>query len=179
MTAGILIARAALDAVLTAGEQALPVETGGILLGFRAPGVIVITRALVVPDPRSSRHSYLLRGRRAQTLMAAARTDAPAVVGYVGEWHTHPADAPPSRTDQRALGTAARLATGPVALVVPAYPATGPARLHGLVAVRQPWPVPAISPVDLARVDVQPTEDTPDSLEAEAATLLTHPEGPR
>jgi proteasome lid subunit RPN8/RPN11 len=179
VTAGILIARAALDAVLTAGEQALPVETGGILLGFRAPGVLVVTRSLVVPDPRSSPHSYLLRGRRAQALMAAARTDIPAVVGYIGEWHTHPADAPPSRTDQRALGAAARLAAGPVAQVVPAYPASGPARLHGLVAVRQPWPVPAISPVDMAAVDISITDDTPTSLEAEASALLAGPKGPR
>ncbi|MCW2535954.1 MAG: hypothetical protein JWQ26_1653 [Modestobacter sp.] len=179
MTAGILIARAALDTLLTAGEESLPLETGGILLGFRAPGAIVITRALIVPDPRSSRHSYLLHGRRAQALMAAARTDAPAVVGYVGEWHTHPADMPPSRTDQRALGAAARMAAGPVALVVPAYPASGPARVHGLIATRQPWPVPAISPVDLSRADVQVTDDTADSLEAEATTLLPDSEGAR
>jgi integrative and conjugative element protein (TIGR02256 family) len=171
VTAGILIARAALDTVLTAGEESLPLETGGILLGFRAPGVIVISRALVVPDPRSSRHSYLLHGRRAQVLMAGARTDAPAVVGYVGEWHTHPADVPPSRTDERALGAAARMAAGPVALVVPAYPASGPARVHGLVAVRRPWPVPAISPVDMVAVAVAVIDDTPDSLEAEATAL--------
>jgi integrative and conjugative element protein (TIGR02256 family) len=171
VTAGILIARAALDATLTAGEQALPVETGGILLGFRAPGVIVITRALVVPDPRSSRHSYLLRGRRAQALMAAARTDAPAVVGYVGEWHTHPADAPPSRTDQRALGAAARLAAGAVAQLVPAFSPAGAARLYGLLAERHPWPVPVISPVDIVPVAITVADDPPDSLEAEAAAL--------
>ncbi|MGY1887749.1 Mov34/MPN/PAD-1 family protein [Blastococcus sp. SYSU DS0753] len=171
MTAGILIARAALDTVLAAGEESLPLETGGILLGFRAPGVIVATRALVVPDPRSSRHSYLLHGRRAQALMAAARTDAPAVVGYVGEWHIHPADVPPSRTDERALGAAARMAAGPVALVVPAYPASGPVRVHGLVAARRPWPVPAISPVDMVVTAVEVIDDTPGSLEAEATTL--------
>ena len=171
MTAGILIARAALDIVLTAGDESLPLETGGILLGFRASDVIVATRALVVPDPRSSRHSYLLHGRRAQTLMATARNETPAVVGYVGEWHTHPADVPPSRTDERALGAAARTAAGPIALVVPAYPASGPPRLHGLVALRRPWPLPAISPVDMVVTAVDVIDDTPNSLEAEATTL--------
>ncbi len=171
MTPSILIARAALDVLLAAGEQALPVETGGVLLGFRAEGGVVITRSLVVPDPRSSRHSYLLHGRRAQALMTAVRDDVPSVVGYVGEWHTHPADTPPSRTDQRALGTAARLAAGLVAQLVPAFSQAGPVRLYGLVAERHPWPVPAISPVDMVPVAVTVIDDTPDSLEAEATTL--------
>lgn len=179
MSMTILIAQAALQDVLDAGQQALPQETGGILLGFRTPDAIMITRTLVVPDPRSTGRSYLRQNRRARRLMAAASTDAPSVVGYVGEWHTHPADAPPSRTDQGALTATARMAAGPVALIVPAYPPTGPAHVHGLVAERRPWPVPAISPVDLAWADVQPIDDTRESLEAEAAALLPEPEGHR
>lgn len=179
MSLAILIARAALQGVLDAGRGALPQETGGILLGFRTPDAIVITRTLVVPDPSSTGRSYLRRNRRARRLMADASTEAPPVVGYVGEWHTHPADAPPSRTDRSALTATARLGAGPVALLVPAYPPTGPAHVHGLVAERRPWPVPAISPVDLAWADVQPMPDTPESLEAEAAALLPEPEGHR
>lgn len=174
----MLIARTALDTVLDAGQQALPLEAGGIILGFRTPGTIVITRALVVPDPNGSHRSYLRHRRRAQSLMAIASADAPVVVGYVGEWHTHPADAPPSQTDRRALGAIARLAGGPVALLVPAFSGDGSVRLHGLIAQARPWPVPAISPVHLEWADVQPVDDTPDSLEAEAATLVPHPEGP-
>jgi len=173
----MLIARMALDTVLEAGQQTLPLETGGVLLGFRIPGSVVITRALVVPDPRSSHHSYVRRRHRAQHLMSTASADFLPVVGYVGEWHTHPADAPPSRTDRRALVATARLATGPVALLVPAYSQTGPAHLHGLIAHVLSWPVPAISPVDLEWAEVQPVEDAPDSLEAEAATLLPPLEG--
>ena len=171
MTDAIRLSRAALDHIVSEGAQALPVETGGILLGFRTPEAIVVTRAVSVPDPPSSRHSYRLRRRRAQALMSAAQVDAPAVIGYVGEWHSHPADVPPSRTDERALGAAARMAAGPVALLVPAYPASGRAHVHGLVAVRRPWPVPAISPVDMVVAAVEVVDDTPDSLEAEATTL--------
>jgi hypothetical protein len=36
---------------------------------------------------------------------------------------------------------------------------------------RRPWPVPAISPVDVVGGDVTVTVDTTDSLEAEAAAL--------
>ena len=173
----MLISHAALDTALDAGQQALPLETGGILLGFRTPGTIVITRALVVADPHGSHRSYLRHRHRAQSLMATASDDAPSVVGYVGEWHTHPDDAPPSHTDRRALGAIARLTAGPVALLVPAYSVTGPVRLHGLIAQTRPWPVLAISPVHLERTDVQPVDDTPDSLEAEAATLFPPAEG--
>lgn len=178
-TSGILVARGPLDASLDDGRAALPKETGGILLGFRTPDLVVVTRLLTVPDPRSSRHSYRRRRRHAQDQMAAARTDDAGAVGYVGEWHTHPADQPPSRTDLRALAATARLAAGPVALLVLAYPAAGPEILHGLVAVRQPWPIPAISPVDFATGALTITDDTADSLEAEAAALLPQTEGTR
>lgn len=176
MNATLRIARAALDAALAAGQQALPREIGGILLGFRTPQAVVITRVLVVPDPRSSHCTYLRHRGLAQALMEAAFADAPRVVGYVGEWHTHPNDVPPSRADRRAIGATARLATGPVALLVLAYPATGPARLCGIVAQARSRPVPVIRQMGLKLADVQPVEDTPDSLEAEAVTLLTPPE---
>jgi len=179
MRRAILIARTALEVVLDAGQQARPQETGGVLLGFRTPEAIVITRTLVVPDPRSTRRSYLRHSRRAQLLMAKASIDAPPVVGYVGEWHTHPADAPPSRTDQNALAATARLAAGPVALLVPAYPPAGSVHVQGLVAERRCWAVPAISPVNVVRADVQPIDDTSESLEAEAATLLPGQKGRR
>jgi integrative and conjugative element protein (TIGR02256 family) len=169
---GILIARSAFAAAVDDGKQALPRETGGILLGFRTPDDIVVTRALTVPDPNSGRSGYLRHHRRAQARMAADGGPAPAVVGYVGEWHTHPGDIGPSRTDLRALGAIARLAEGPVALVVLADPATGPAHVHGVVAVRHAiWPVAAINPVDVIRTRVVIIKDAAASLEAEAAAL--------
>ncbi|MGN9920721.1 Mov34/MPN/PAD-1 family protein [Micromonospora palomenae] len=169
---GILMAHSALDKAVADGTAALPQETGGILLGFRTPGLIVVTRTLTVPDPRSSRHGYLRRHRRAQTRMALGRGDAPLVVGYVGEWHTHPADVGPSLADRRALAAVARLAQGPVALVVLADPPAGPAHVHGVVAARRAlWPVAAINPVEVADARVVITDDTTASLEAEAASL--------
>ncbi len=180
MTAvGILITGTALDAATTDGLAALPQETGGILLGFRTPDLVVVTRALTVPDPRSSRHSYRRHRRRAQAQMAAVGLDATPAIGYVGEWHTHPADCPPSRTDIRALTATARLTTAPVALIVLAYCADRSLATHGLTAVREPWPVPAISPVHMFSVDPTVTDDTVASLEAEAIEALTHPEETR
>jgi integrative and conjugative element protein (TIGR02256 family) len=168
---GILIARSAFHSAVITGQTALPTETGGILLGFRTPELIVVTRTLTVPDPGSSRNGYLRHHRRAQARLAVGRGAAPPVIGYVGEWHTHPADIGPSRTDLHALGALARLSEGPVALIVLADPAAGPAHVHGVVVARRPWPVPAISPVDAVGGHVTVTDDTSDSLEAEAAAL--------
>ena len=170
----ILITRQAVDTTIADGTAALPHETGGILLGFRTPNLIVVTRTVTVADPRSSRHGYLRRHRQAQARMAIGRCDAPPVVGYVGEWHTHPADVGPSRTDLRALAAIARLAQGPVGLIVLADPAEGLARVHGRVAIRQDiWPVSAINPVRINEAEVAITEDTAAGLEAEATAIMT------
>jgi integrative and conjugative element protein (TIGR02256 family) len=175
---GILITGTALDAATTDGLAALPQETGGILLGFRTPDLVVVTRTLTVHDPRGSRHSYRRHRRRAQAQMAAAGINETPGIGYVGEWHTHPADCPPSRIDIRALMATARLTTAPVALIVLAYGTDRSVAVHGLTAVRE-WPVPAVSPVQLFPASHSVTDDTAASLEAEAAEALTHPEEAR
>lgn len=172
---GVLVAREAITAADMAGRRALPRETGGILLGFRTPNLIVVTRALVVGDPSSSGRTYLRRRRRAQALLTAACQEADAVLGYVGEWHTHPADQPPSRTDHRALGETARMASSVVALLVLAYPGQGPSQFHSRVASRRlVMPVAAIDLIDVEHCALTITDDTPSSLEQEATALL-HP----
>jgi integrative and conjugative element protein (TIGR02256 family) len=171
---GILMTRQAVDAAIAEGVAALPHEAGGILLGFRTPNLVVITRSISVADPHSSRRSYLRRQRHAQQRMTHGRGDAPSVVGYVGEWHTHPSDVGPSQTDLRALDAVARLAHGPVALIVLAEPACGQPTIHGAVATSQAMsPALVINPVQINRAEVVITENTTASLEAEATALAT------
>lgn len=170
---GILVVRAAIYDAMHAGRAVSPRETGGILLGFRTPDTVVVTRALPVPDVRSTERSYLRQRHRAHAKMAAVQRDVPSVVGYVGEWHTHPENQGPSRTDLRVIGETARFARGPVGLIVISFPTTGPARAHGrVVSRRRTWPVAIIDPVDLISSKLTITNDTADSLEAEAATLI-------
>ncbi|GAA0305402.1 Mov34/MPN/PAD-1 family protein [Kineococcus aurantiacus] len=172
---GILITRTALHEAATAGAAALPMETGGILLGFRTPDLVVVTRTVTVPDPRSNSRSYLRRREPAQALLNAAPMPAQdlQVVGYVGEWHTHPADSPPSRTDIQALGDTARLLDAPAALIVLTYTQAGHlANVHGLIALRDPWPIRVISPVTVNAVTPTVTDDSTTTLEAEAAHTL-------
>jgi integrative and conjugative element protein (TIGR02256 family) len=117
--ASVLLTQAALDDMINAGRQALPHETGGILAGFRAGSQVVITRVAVVLDNSSTRRDYHLRhqqaGHQLDLLRAAAGV---AVVGYVGDWHTHPADLPPSPLDHHSLTGIATTSSDLVALLV-------------------------------------------------------------
>ena len=73
--------------------KSFPTETGGILLGYYDLNVkaVVIVDALPAPtDSKSSRTSF----ERGVAGLAAAVEDAArrtaGVVGYLGEWHSHP-----------------------------------------------------------------------------------------
>jgi proteasome lid subunit RPN8/RPN11 len=169
----VLVAREALDAVVEAGSAALPRETGGILLGFRFPDGLVVTRFLLVEDTGSSTHSYLLRRRPAQRQLDAVRRHAGPAVGYVGDWHSHPKDVGPSRSDLRSIAAACRDAGGPVALIVLSYTGSELARTHTRMARRTHPGHPLIRSVDLNIADMALLDATAESLEHEAATCLT------
>lgn len=170
-TAGILITRTGLDDADHAGRAALPVETGGVLLGFRADGLIIVTRTLVVADPGGGRRNYLRHRGRAQELLAEFRSQLPSVVGYVGEWHTHPADQGPSGTDLGSLREVGGLTTGPVGLLVLSYPASGEVRLHGALGMRRRprRRLRAGNPVDVRFAEVRVTDDPAESVELQAS----------
>lgn len=134
---GVLIAQEALAAVQAAGLAALPRETGGILAGFRTQDGVVVTAAVVVPDASSSGRAYLRREGRARSALEGLRADAPPVVGYVGEWHTHPAEQPPSSTDLATLTQIAAASDDLVALLVLPFDGTVPKPPHVLVCRRR------------------------------------------
>jgi proteasome lid subunit RPN8/RPN11 len=89
----------------TAATTALPNETGGILLGYRTLDGVRVTGAIEVPDRRATGTSYRRSHRHASRKLATALALEPAgsPVGYVGEWHSHPAPQPPSAPDLTAL----------------------------------------------------------------------------
>jgi len=71
----------------------LPVETGGILLGYYDLNInaVVLVDALAAPtDSKGSRESFErgIAGLRDAVSEATRRTAG--IVGYVGEWHSHP-----------------------------------------------------------------------------------------
>lgn len=84
--------------MLVAAEAADPYETGGVLLGPLSRGSSWITHAVEVPARSPARQHYILpRGVTHHIVRCARGLDSR--LGYLGEWHTHPADAGPSLKD--------------------------------------------------------------------------------
>jgi integrative and conjugative element protein (TIGR02256 family) len=84
------------------GQQRHPIETGGILIGFRDGVHVRVKDALEVHDPTAPHTSYTLRAKPRETALTRYLQSLPpnSLMGYVGDWHTHPADAEPSGTDR-------------------------------------------------------------------------------
>ncbi|MGW6695088.1 Mov34/MPN/PAD-1 family protein [Rhodococcus sp. NPDC054953] len=132
----VVVTDEAMHVMLTAGLTALPREIGGILAGFRAEDQVVVTRAAVVTDAGSSRRDYQLLKHHAADELTRLKAGAAPVVGFVGDWHTHPADVPPSSIDIASLEVVARAAGDMVALIVLPFADGKPRPAHGRVGCR-------------------------------------------
>ena len=115
-------------------SAALPLETGGVLLGFRDAEGIVVTRLLTVRDEASSGVSYVRSREHAQKALEIELELAPSHVGYVGEWHSHPAPSEPSGIDERSLRATVLSGRAPIALLVVATAADGTWSVHARLA---------------------------------------------
>lgn len=94
-----------------AAAAAHPKESGGILVGVLAGGRPWIARAVEIRSKKSATAYYELPAGKRQQVVKRLRRDDPRL-GYLGEWHTHPLDLPPSLTD---LISISRLASDPAA----------------------------------------------------------------
>lgn len=96
--------------IVRASKAAHPHETGGVLLGVvaghRQPW---ITRAIELPSPVATARFYEVPRGVGPEAVGDAQRDDPRI-GYLGEWHAHPLDVPPSATD---VETMQRLAADP------------------------------------------------------------------
>lgn len=98
---------------------ALPHETGGILVGWHDHQTIVVTGMLPVTDKKAGRSHYVRNHARAQKVLNAHRaTCGDDRVGYVGEWHSHPAPQPPSHIDYNTIADITCETSQQVALIV-------------------------------------------------------------
>jgi len=136
----VLLDPVAVSQAEVAANQALPLETGGVLLGtYHADGIHVI-RFIEIADPCATATEYLCDGDAAQDAMDAAIAveGLRSRVGFVGEWHSHPADQPPSRRDVMTLTQLASGRKQPLALVVLAWDGANWCR-HILVSRGHGW----------------------------------------
>jgi integrative and conjugative element protein (TIGR02256 family) len=106
------ITEAAQAELLEAAQRAHPRETGGVLIGVLAHGRRPwITNAIELPSSKSTATSFEVPARSRRKAVERLRL-RDARLGYLGEWHVHPADVPPSPTD---TSTLAHLAADPEA----------------------------------------------------------------
>jgi integrative and conjugative element protein (TIGR02256 family) len=88
---------AALHDILLEAMEKWPLETGGMLLGYRGEhgGEVVITGATGPgPKARHRRYTFTPDGRWQQRELAKAYTSSGRVTTYVGDWHSHPESQP-------------------------------------------------------------------------------------
>lgn len=125
------------ETIASETAKRLPLETGGILLGYREVDNVVITHALVVDGGDATKDRYVRDDVRANEHLAEFLADRAEddPIGYVGEWHSHPAPSGPSTIDRDAMRAAAKATEGSVALLVFAPGDT--ARYFALIARRQ------------------------------------------
>ncbi len=84
--------------MLRAAANAHPKETGGILVGVRIGRHPWINHAVEIHDLKATTHRYSIpKGSRPFAVNHLRGADAR--IGYLGEWHAHPADRGPSSHD--------------------------------------------------------------------------------
>jgi proteasome lid subunit RPN8/RPN11 len=105
--------------IAAAAASAHPRETGGLLLGWWDDGRVAVRYAVEIPDPHATTYSWSRDELRAQaTLDAALAEYQHPWLGYVGDWHSHPAACGASRQDLASIRRASRQYEQPLALLI-------------------------------------------------------------
>jgi proteasome lid subunit RPN8/RPN11 len=104
----ILLTGPVLAELSTAAEAALPKETGGLLLGWwdirDDTEVIIVRHAIEVPDRWATPTSWVRRPHAARAALSRALTAlSHPLLGYVGDWHSHPETCVASGRDRASL----------------------------------------------------------------------------
>jgi proteasome lid subunit RPN8/RPN11 len=98
----VWLTESARDMITAAAATAHPNETGGVLLGVLTRDRPWITTAAEIPHAGATGTYYELRGGAAPA-MVDAMTPVDPRLGYLGEWHSHPADVGPSSLDAQSM----------------------------------------------------------------------------
>lgn len=94
----------------TDSSEYAPLETGGMLLGYRSPAGDEVITGVILGGPHAKRthDRFVGDGEWQQTRLEEIYLASNCVTTYLGEWHSHPSGLlAPSRLDRR---TARRIA---------------------------------------------------------------------
>jgi hypothetical protein len=103
-----------------AAKAAAPEETGGLLLGWwQTEHAVLVRHAVEVTDRRATRSSWVRHPHRARRALARALTElAHPLLGYVGDWHSHPIHSIASGRDKISIADTSRQYPHPLVLLV-------------------------------------------------------------
>lgn len=105
--------------VADSAAESHPRETGGLLLGWWEVGRVMVRHAIEVPDPDATTTSWSRDEPRAQAFLDAALDEHHHPwLGYVGDWHSHPAPCGASRQDVTSIRRASKQYLEPLVLLV-------------------------------------------------------------
>ncbi len=87
-------------------QRAIPLETGGVVLGYidqKLKTIFMVDVLEAPPDSESSKTHFIRGVEGLNERIGDAESRTAKIVGYIGEWHSHPAFVPPSpsRYDKR------------------------------------------------------------------------------
>jgi proteasome lid subunit RPN8/RPN11 len=98
----VRISERAAAAIKDLATIATPFETGGIVAGVATDGGVWITTVVEIPVPQRRRSKYEVpAGVTPMVIRELRKRDSR--LGYIGDWHSHPADASVSDVDLRTL----------------------------------------------------------------------------
>ncbi len=103
--------RQALDEAVAKATRSFPLETGGVLLGWRTGPRLAVVSHVVGPGPGAEHHERSFRPDAAwqQKQINEIYENSGRRVTYLGDWHTHPKGSPSlSRRDANTLRRIAR-----------------------------------------------------------------------
>lgn len=123
-------------------EDALPNETGGLLVGWYNGTELHVADALAVCDPEAGPTSYVRTNQAGNaTLQDHLEAKSPGdPSGYIGEWHSHPANAGPSPLDKLTFLNLAAQVRSPLAMVVLVRrDSSWEPTIHVVGPTRRPW----------------------------------------
>lgn len=108
----VFIAEPVADNMRAWAEASRPLETGGVLVGVLRDGAPWVTSAVLVKYARRSGTSFEIPRGATPVAVEMAQQHDPRV-GFLGFWHSHPANAPASPTDKATLRRAGRRRSRP------------------------------------------------------------------
>lgn len=98
----IWLSEPAHEQILAAADEHHPDEIGGVLIGVENKRRPWVTQAVTVPSRQATPVYYEIPAGARQRAVRRLRRDDPRL-GYLGDWHSHPAGIGPSDKDRETM----------------------------------------------------------------------------